>query len=148
MGSPTRPWRLGRSTCIGFGRPSHMQFMPNALQACAGELARLSRLFLLHKQSGGGCAKRPLFAAVSEEPIGAWCCWPLAPSHNKCCLQGYWPVAPPMVLAKSAALVAATAGLRLRERPGLPVAPWGVLRERGVARTTFVLGAFDFFRHG
>ena len=59
-GSPTRPWRLGRSTCIGFGRPSHMQFMPNALQACAGELARLSRLVVAQAERRRLCKKTTL----------------------------------------------------------------------------------------
>ena len=36
----------------------------------------------------------------------------------KCCLEGYWSVAPPMVLAKSAAPVAAIAGLRAGREEG------------------------------
>ena len=86
--------------------------MLNILQACAGELARLSRLFLLHKQNGSG--KTTLRHCLGR---AGWSLVLLAigPVRQKMLSGGLlarpWP--PPIVLAKSAAPVAATAGLRV-----------------------------------
>ena len=134
MGSPTRPWRLGRSTCIGFGRPSHMQFMPNALQACAGELARLSRLFVAQAERWRLCKKTTLRRCLGR---AGWSLVLLAlgPVRQQMLSGGLLARGP----AYGACSVSGASGgyrshvrmLRLRERPGLPVSPWGRLARAG-----------------
>ena len=71
VGSPARPWRLGRSTCIGFGRLSHMQLMLNALQARAGELPRLSRLSYAQAEWWRLCKKTTLRSCHTRE-VCSW----------------------------------------------------------------------------
>ena len=111
VGSAARPWRLGRSTCIGFGRLCHMQLTLNALASLCRRAGAFGQTVL--------CTGR-VVAAVQEDHSSQL-------SHQR----GLQLEQGQLLLVQQKARVC-------RWRHG------GVLRERGVVPTTFVLGLLTF----